>query len=103
LLLSTVKYCSPCFTESVTIQPLRSIKTHTSIDGYVDYAFCDHNNSTGSQNLASNDAVEHSVIKLSYFLDDSQQIFAKAKSLLMEHPSLNNIQCLGETQAVFRE
>jgi hypothetical protein len=88
-----VRYMVEPTLESVLIQSPGSIKTYISINEYIDYMMCDHNNSTGSQNpLVSDDAIKNSVIEL----DELQQVFAKVKLLLMEHPSFFNTSIQGK-------
>jgi hypothetical protein len=62
-----------------------------SIDGYADHAPQNSRNLLDSTNtIMYDDASDNLVIELSHCIDDSQHIFAKAKSLLMEQQSIFN-------------
>jgi hypothetical protein len=75
--------------------PEGSIDMHVSIDKSSGCTPWNNINSLDSTNpVTSDDISDNPVIELSHFIDDLQLIFAKAKSLLMEHMLI--IQTLGK-------
>jgi hypothetical protein len=76
---------------SVRILLKGSTEMYVSIDEYTDHTPQNHRNSLDSINpVISDDTSDNPVIELSDFIDESQHVFVKARSLLMEHPSILN-------------
>jgi hypothetical protein len=90
--MTDIKDSVPLTIESVKILPEGSIDMHASIDEYTDCAPWTNRNSLDSTNpVMSNNALDNPVIELSHFIDDSQYIFVKEESLLMEHINLKHM------------